>query len=146
MISVVFACRWKRKGQGDTHVPHFHGQAQKWPVLLCLVFFWLELCHIATPNCFSCVPTLMICWWVSSLLQWAVLLANFFFFFFPLFMAAPPAYVSSLARGLIGVVAAGLHLSHTATQDLSCVCDLPSAHSEARNQNQQILVDTSWVR
>ena len=35
----------------------------------------------------------------------------FFFFFFLLFRAAPEAYGSSQARGLIGAIAAGLHHS-----------------------------------
>ena len=39
-----------------------------------------------------------------------------FFFFFCLFRAPPTAYGSSLARGPIGAVAAGLHHSHSDTR------------------------------
>ena len=38
---------------------------------------------------------------------------EFFFFFFVFSMAAPVAYEDSQARGLIGVVAAGLRQSHS---------------------------------
>ena len=49
-----------------------------------------------------------------------------FFFFFLLFRAAPKAYGGSQARGQIGATASGLqaHVTATATQDPSCVCDL----------------------
>ena len=50
---------------------------------------------------------------------------NFNLFFFPfLFMAAPEAYGSSQARGLIGV-AAEVYVHHSlATPDLSSICNL----------------------
>ena len=53
----------------------------------------------------------------------------FISFLFLLFMAAPTAYGHSQARGPMGVTAAGLP---TATQDLSCVCDLH--HSSLQQQ------------
>ena len=55
--------------------------------------------------------------------------ASFFF----LFRAAPEAYGRSQARGWIRATAAGLRHSHTATRDLSRVCDHTTDHSNARS-------------
>jgi len=45
----------------------------------------------------------------------------FSFFCFLLFRAAPMAYGSSQARGLIGAAAAGLHHSHSNTRSEPCL-------------------------
>ena len=82
-----------------------------------------------------------------------VVVLFFFFFFFCLFRATPLAHGGSQARGQVRAVAAGLHLSHITTQDLSCVCNLHHSlwqcqilnpRGEARDQTC-ILMDASQV-
>ena len=63
----------------------------------------------------------------------------FCLFFVLLFRATFMAYGISQSRGLIRATAAGLYLSGTAMQDLSCICDLTTAHG-----NEGSL--THWAR
>ena len=60
---------------------------------------------------------------------WFFFFFLFFFFFFGLFGAAPVAYGGSQARGRIGVVAAGLHHSHSHAR--AEVCLQPTAQLTA---------------
>ena len=99
---------------------------------------------------------------------WSLIFIFYFILFFVFSKAAPTAYGSSQARGLIGAVVTGLRHSHskagsdlhlqptpqlTATPDPSCICDLYHSSrprqilnslSKARDQTR-ILMDTSRV-
>lgn len=110
----------ERKGkkwpQGDKVTPNR-------PAFSSLLFF-----HCPDP--WACNPAISLAS-ITFLSSTIAFILFFLFFVFCLFRAAPTACGISQARGLIGPVAADLHLSHSNTGSEPCLRPTPIAHSNA---------------
>ena len=71
-------------------------------------------------------------------------LFSLFFFFFFFFWAAPVAYGSSHARGQFGATVAGLHHSHTATQDQAVSVTYTAATQQRRIGPTSVTYTTAY--
>ena len=81
-----------------------------------------------------------------NLLEYGVLFLFIYLFIFVFFRAAPAAYGGSQARGLIGIVAAGVHQRHSNARSQPQLRQhrIPNPLSEARDGTCSLMVP-SWI-